>query len=422
MVWSKYNFLLDKDNRYFLYNSYTNNLLELEYSDYQSLKWTESNKSLANLDKDFISELVEVNALVEDDDSVYEKIKLVRLKNRYRSDVLSLTIVPTLSCNLACPYCFESNQNQKTMSKEIEDELIEYIKSFSGISVLSVTWYGGEPLLAFDQIIRLSDRINQMDISHINFSIITNGYLLDAMKISELKRIGFRSIQITLDGSEETHNRKRPHKSKTDSYSHILNNIKLLNELFPEVFLKVRVNLDKNKLCDFKIVQDQIKTIADNPNYQCYSAIIKNFNEGSCTFDDSVLCQQEESEFLLKNAGNAEIKDRLFPISKPFDCTMRTLQNVVIGPSGEFYKCWCDVGKMNKSYGDVRVGVTNPDMLAKLMSAEDQLFDGKCKVCSYFPICDGGCSFLRIKNPSSSENCTVQKNRLEKFIFEYLKS
>lgn len=101
---------------------------------------------------------------------------------------------------------------------------------------------------------------------------------------------------------------------------------------------------------------------------------------------------------------------------------MRTLQNVVIGPSGEFYKCWCDVGKMNKSYGDVRVGVTNPDMLAKLMSAEDQLFDGKCKVCSYFPICDGGCSFLRIKNPSSSENCTVQKNRLEKFIFEYLKS
>ena len=76
-----------------------------------------------------------------------------------------------------------------------------------------------------------------------SFVIITNGY---DMRFFEkiIKRSSVLSFQITLDGSEKTHNTRRPHYKNDDSFSTLISNISwLLNN---DKKVNIRINIDKN--------------------------------------------------------------------------------------------------------------------------------------------------------------------------------
>ena len=71
------------------------------------------------------------------------------------------------------------------MTREVEDRIIEYVRSRTLAENISLTWYGGEPLLAFDIIERLYDRIiAETEKKIISHGIITNGFLIDNLVIS----------------------------------------------------------------------------------------------------------------------------------------------------------------------------------------------------------------------------------------------
>ena len=69
------------------------------------------------------------------------------------------------------------------MTKETEDEIVEYIKKISSkLKSISITWYGGEPLLKQETIDRISTNIIKIaDENGIKYfsNIVTNGYLID---------------------------------------------------------------------------------------------------------------------------------------------------------------------------------------------------------------------------------------------------
>ena len=89
--------------------------------------------------------------LVEDttDDDSYNIIKMRALSGLYANDSLMLTIAITRACNFDCSYCFEGNRTGKPMSDEVIEKLIRFIENYH-TPKMSITWYGGEPLLAFD--------------------------------------------------------------------------------------------------------------------------------------------------------------------------------------------------------------------------------------------------------------------------------
>src|SRR5690606_23118219 len=86
-------------------------------------------------------------------------IKLNRAKSKYHDNSLSLTIAPTLDCNMCCPYCYE-DKNKTVMSEEIQNKLIDFVerhlKDYPNIESFTVTWYGGEPLLQKEIVYNLS--------------------------------------------------------------------------------------------------------------------------------------------------------------------------------------------------------------------------------------------------------------------------
>jgi len=167
MICSKYNFLfISQKKEYLLYNSVTNNFVKVDEDTYNILNQFKSstiNSDSSGFNEEFLNELIEAKFLVENDEDSLNKIKLESYSQRYNKDVLSLTIAPTLHCNFSCPYCFEENRKSVYMTDETEEKLIEYIKSFSDIKHVSITWYGGEPLLAFKRIKSITEKIRSIE-------------------------------------------------------------------------------------------------------------------------------------------------------------------------------------------------------------------------------------------------------------------
>ncbi|MDR0659938.1 MAG: 4Fe-4S cluster-binding domain-containing protein [Prevotellaceae bacterium] len=93
---------------------------------------------------------------------------------------IALTVVPTQACNFKCTYCYESSRPNNYMNKEVADKLVKYIASMSDrLDFLQISWYGGEPLLAINQIVSLTKEFEKLNIKSYMASIVTNGYLLN---------------------------------------------------------------------------------------------------------------------------------------------------------------------------------------------------------------------------------------------------
>ena len=123
-----------------------------------------------------------------------------------------LTIALTRACNFNCVYCYEHDRKPIYMSDEVARDLIDFIKRFPALARLSITWYGGEPLLCFDRICSLTDKIKELDIA-FTAMLVTNGYLLNEETSSKLTDLKIETVQVTVDGREPIHNKRRPLKS-----------------------------------------------------------------------------------------------------------------------------------------------------------------------------------------------------------------
>lgn len=168
------------------YNSRTNALALLEAENYTQYKaFCEDGTAIT--DEKFLKDLTYGGFLVDDEIDELALIRFSLLQSRFGNHHLGLTIAPTSDCNFRCIYCYEKDSLRKsTMTEEVQNSLIDYVKRIAPIiSDISVSWYGGEPLLALDIIERLTGEICAIcEENKIGYraSIVTNGYLLDLLR------------------------------------------------------------------------------------------------------------------------------------------------------------------------------------------------------------------------------------------------
>jgi len=190
--WSRYNTLF-RSERYgwFLHNTLTGIILELDESHNTAAESLRNGLPAAEplIDGAFITALEEHGFLAEPSE---EKLKLMELRYQrnaacFSTGYVGLTICPTLACNFACPYCFEHSQSDATvMDNRTIEALIAFIKKHNDARHLSVSWYGGEPTLAFSVIETLTEKFIEAFPDYADAGIVTNGYLLDHAKIERL--------------------------------------------------------------------------------------------------------------------------------------------------------------------------------------------------------------------------------------------
>ena len=111
--------------------------------------------------------------------------------------------------------------------------------------VLQITWFGGEPLLMYSkikEIIEEAIKICEAKGCELVNNFVTNGYLLNEVRIEELRRLHTETMQITVDSCPEIHNKQRPLINGNGTYQEILNNIKLA--LASQINVVLRINID----------------------------------------------------------------------------------------------------------------------------------------------------------------------------------
>ena len=70
---------------------------------------------------------------------------------------IDLTVLLTHDCQLGCTYCFEGAKSRKYIDDGTAHEILRFLESMKPVCRrLRVTWFGGEPLMAYAQLKRLS--------------------------------------------------------------------------------------------------------------------------------------------------------------------------------------------------------------------------------------------------------------------------
>ena len=122
-------------------------------------------------------------------------------------------------CNMGCAYCFEKDvpiyQKPNLMSRETADRILDWFEKHHEGTKAHLQLYGGEPLLNWPVLEHVVRRTKQWaeanDISLTKY-LITNGTLLNPARVDFLAANDV-TVQVSVDGDAETHNRFRVMKS-----------------------------------------------------------------------------------------------------------------------------------------------------------------------------------------------------------------
>lgn len=400
MIWSRFNIIYTSSDGCFLYNSRLNTFLKVDSDSFADLKLIdEGKKDVTELASDFFDYLVSKKIIVKptDDDSFINQMRYLKLKRCYLNPSLELIITPTLACNFACPYCYESNLPTKSMSEEVQSQLITFINSHKNrVSSMSVNWHGGEPLIAFETMKSILKKIEESSLVPLKAQrMVTNGYLLTKEKIDFFKTHKLNYAQITVDGKRDVHNKTRVHKQGYPTYDTILENIDLLSSELPDCLIGIRVNIQNDNKNEYPDIYNELKERwKDKKNCAIYPAIV--INQGSCSV--SCLTAREQAQFYVDLYKNHGFYVDFMPNVQGGSCDGIYENSYIIAPNGDLFKCWADVGIEERKVGDLVHGVTNWEFVSGYMLGSDKFVDAKCLKCKIFPICAGGCNRFRIEN------------------------
>lgn len=136
-------------------------MIELEENEYESLK----SNNLDFFSKESVDVFVDEGICV---DAELDELGLLRYAYdlaKNNSDYMEFVVAPTLDCNFACPYCFETKRHHY-MGKDVQQSILNFYLeqvSLSKFKKVKFAWYGGEPLLQFDTIRNMTEQVNEIN-------------------------------------------------------------------------------------------------------------------------------------------------------------------------------------------------------------------------------------------------------------------
>lgn len=359
-----------------------------------------------------------------------------RSRSSRESGPLHLIIAPTLDCNLACIYCYQS-RSPDIMTTDICDHLVEFAQQKlrkGDITDIEVDWYGGEPLLApriisylSKQLLNLSKRFQCTYAS----SIATNGTLLNNEIVNMLISNEVRSCQVTVDGPKEVHDKRRMYRqSNSSSFDRIFRNIR---RVIGKMEVSVRINVDADNIPHAFSLLDIFReegffqdtnfgffpymAIAGPLNpcipFHCQPVNVRKFYDYNLEFQEKV----------FQYSGRKRLGPILdFPFVVSLACAALKRNTYAFDPRGYYYKCALQIGEGGKECGYVD-DETEWEQCEK-WGKYNPLEDKECLGCRYLPFCMGTCPKMEFDKNSfyGKDGCVYWKRNLENIVKLYVRS
>ena len=434
MKLSRYNFLKQFEDATVFFNAVT---CALAIVDENFLRVVEDVKNNCYDEKKYDSQLISdmkiSGCLIEDDVDELERLEFFRNLSKYDMTKLGLTIAPTLDCNFRCKYCFETHP-KGIMSAETQAALIKFVEERLEVAKsFSVTWYGGEPLLAKDIIYSLSEKFLELcakkNIDYDAF-IITNASLMTDSDIENFKRYKIHGAQVTIDGVKEIHDARRKNITGESTFDKLIERVNAL--LNNDLSAIVRINIDKENISRvdelLKILRERIDKYE---NLKIDFGQVTAFTEICKSIESDCYDNEQFAEIMLPlyekvfAQGFKVNKMSAYPSPRVNFCCVDYVNSFVIDNSGALYQCWNHVGNLKYSCGNVNSPaekIYSENYLSWILN--NPIHNKKCRNCNCLPICMGGCPDAMKTSKDGQPVCGTIKYNLEKILtyyYEYLK-
>ena len=428
MKFSKFNFELGHDDDLLIFNCKTCGFAKLDgetISQYKELmrcpRNIQENSELSSL----VKELSRGGFLVEDDEDELETLRILEMMSRFSTEALGLTIAPTLDCNFSCIYCYEMKQKaSKMMSEEVAKRLTSSLdKRLTGTRSLHVTWYGGEPLLATKVIFNLSESFMKLCDKHecsYFTDIVSNCYLLDKLLAEKLKEdCRIESVQATIDGPQEVHDKRRPLRSGKGSFKRIVENLK---EICDIIRVSIRVNVDTQNMAYMPQLLDFLSDEGLKERCLLYFARTAPYTDACKSvseycYTDEMYSRKEVELYEMALSKGFEMFSYPTPVGSYCGAVSRS--SFIVDPEGNFYKCWNTVGDETEIVGSLEQPEVYSKKFLRWLSWNPFEFE-ECRKCNIFPICKGGCPYMGLKENRTAHCLEWKYNLLEMLKLFYL--
>lgn len=317
-------------------------------------------------------------------------------------------------CNLLCKYCFAKGGSyglavkDKNMEWETARRTLDwFFEQTDNDQEVSIHFFGGEPLLNPEILEKCLKYIDKNHRCFIEKSIGTNGTLFTNSVIGILRE--YNCIPwVSLDASRQAHNMNRPYKNGRSSFDDIVQGIKKIKELAPDLPIVICSTLGlKDNLGDISTWQRKLKVDQINIKviFSLYDKCVK-----ACDFAG-----------LMGRISSGLESLRLSCIgeNRPFEYLVPSLFYKLHSGSGSLLGCGAGIDRVAvNTDGDVfacSVGANPGTRLANiyqekfLCSIRKKTRDiyacferraSECASCWARKLCNGPCVFSR-DNPSS---------------------
>ena len=295
--------------------------------------------------------------------------------------ITGYTILTTTGCNARCFYCYEKGTKPVTMTAETADKVVRHIVKHRGDGKVSLKWFGGEPLVNARVIDQICTELCEQGVP-FRSKMISSGYLFDADMVQRAKDLWqLRSVQITLDGTEQTYNRVKAYVHQgVNAFERVLQNIAMLTAAGIRVF--IRLNVDKHNIGEMnELVELLHQRFGTNEHLSIYSHEL--FGERTPEDEVEIFAQQTQLAQQIAACGYKNHKRGLQKDIKLNHCMADNDGGVVIAPDGHLGKCEHYTDR--EFFGHIGSEERDETVIRKFKERPADI--DACATCFYYPQC-----------------------------------
>lgn len=276
--------------------------------------------------------------------------------------ILSLILLPTEKCNFRCTYCYEDFAIGRMQQPIVEGIKRLISRRVSSLDRLSLSWFGGEPLLAKDVVIDIGTYAYELCRENgVSFQsgFTTNGYLLTPELLNRFVGISHNEYQITLDGDDEWHDKTRVMANRKPTFEKIWKNLVSYRQCQGDFRISLRLHLHRENIESVRRLYALItSTLLHDPRFGIYFHKVSNLDAAS-SIQEEVLGREEYldainyivgSESQLQPPGKAISEEHL----EGYICYASKPNSLMIRADGRIGKCTVALNDDRNNIGRIR--------------------------------------------------------------------
>lgn len=285
---------------------------------------------------------------------------------------LNLIILPTEKCNFRCTYCYEDFAIGR-----MKDPVVQAIKKLIARRVpelahLSLSWFGGEPLLAKSVVQEIGAYAHELCLEHgVRFEsgFTTNGYLLTPELMEYFVGISHRGYQITLDGDEEWHDKTRVQANRKPTFERIWSHLLGYKNLSSNFNVSLRLHIHRDNIESQRRLYARLQSeLLTDRRFSVYFHKVSNLSS-EWSIGETVLDRKAYLEAIDYIMGPRAVEPS-GPISEEhlegYICYAAKPNSLLIRANGDIGKCTValsdDRNRIGRILDDGTLDISNPKL------------------------------------------------------------